>query len=991
MKKLLSALSVFLVTFGLTACGGSDGGGGSLNIVSCSLGCAGSGPGGDGQVSCGIQDVFVNGELRVAFNRPIDPSSLSAFSFQVTELGTGKNPAADRFVDPNDPSIVVYRPKLSFDSSGAPVFGLTSGGSYTIKLPGQIEDPGSTYVASVNGSKNRHRMQCTVEASLGILDKKPGAPNATVTVDVVTAYDAGGDPVEFDTDVPAQGAVDVWRFSQIKVVFDDVMNPATLVNPVTGTSDTLQILVDPDGNIADSSDQQLLVGTYTIAVDQSALQTTVVFTSELGFPSAGADPVNKRKVVVHFSPSISDLGGNPVANSDDVAFVPEFVPFDPVTLEEPFDTTISAQLAATGGDWGQAIVGALLPGVAGGSGRLGHLLLEAGQTLTLNTDFEDFSSITDPNVFSPANVLDATFDGTSYSFPPVTDGVFEFASVRLNSGSQLRFEGSQPARLYIRGELLVQGTLSGAGGDSLEHFSTEPEGQEAASGGPSGGSGGAGGRQPSWVNFEGITGVTIPNPLTTPPVLTEIDGQAGMGVEDNLLTPSGTFGAGDGGLAWPQATAANPGFHLPVDPTDISGIELDIIVVCQTKMKGGGGGGGAFGLNGGLPINAPIPGSGFPATQPPTSAGGQASDFGLGIGSSPTAAERLLYPEAGYLHGGAGGGGGGGHLLSTQSDGKVFADCTTTTLGGPATIITYLQHSGAAGGGGGGAIQVQAGSRAVIDGRVDVSGGQGGSKDQLGQAPPGGGGAGGALLLQAKSLIVASAPGRLDISGGKGGFGVAASTGGNGGSGLMRVEVKPPLLTAAAEATKLSPTSADLALVGATLDDVYSYGELATQTAGPGALSGVQSCWLRPEGNFFILDFNEDDGADLGWDMTVIPNPPSLGAQSFRGDNSIFPQSFEDLLGNDLGASPIVVRFQGARSVKSIDSLCDVALGGEDSVIAPGSLTGWVSHPAELNTFFPEPGLRPNMIRFQVLFDRSNPFFSAIAAVDHLYLKVVPD
>ena len=47
----------------------------------------------------------------------------------MTEVATGKTPPAFRFVDPNNPRIVVYRPQLTFDSSGAPKFIIGGPGS----------------------------------------------------------------------------------------------------------------------------------------------------------------------------------------------------------------------------------------------------------------------------------------------------------------------------------------------------------------------------------------------------------------------------------------------------------------------------------------------------------------------------------------------------------------------------------------------------------------------------------------------------------------------------------------------------------------------------------------------------------------------------------------------------------------------------------------------------------------------------------------------
>jgi hypothetical protein len=953
------------------------------------LGCSGSGAGGDGQVTCGIQDVFVNAELRVAFDEEVDPSSLSVFSFQVTELGSGKTPAADRFVDPNDPRVVIYRPKLSFDSSGNPVFGLDSEASYTVKLPGAVEDPGDVFVRSKGGGANQHRMLCTVEASLGVLDVKPGQPKVTVTVDQVTGYDPiSGEPSTFALDVPAQGAVDVYRFSEITFVFDDLMNPASLVNPVTGESESIEVAVDPDGVLSDPSDQQVLEGTFSIFIDQEMVQTTVVFTPELGYPSAGSEET--RRVVVQLPPTISDLGGNPLANAGNVVFTPEVVLFEPTALEEDFLTREQEDQVASGGDWGEKFPGILLPGVMGGSGRLGHLFLAAGETLTLNTDSEDFSEIASGLNFSPANVIDATFDGTSFTFPPVTDGIFEFASVRLNSGSQLRFEGSRPARVFVRGEVRNNGRISAAGGDLGEHSDKQVFGQTGGSGGPGGGKGGDGGRLPTWVGFASGTGVLVPeDPLINPPVLSELNGQLAQGVPDNLLNPTSTnLGIGTGGLAWPQPTATQPTLHLPNGELDISGMEFDVFG-CKTIMKGGVGSGGAFALNGGNGINKPL--LGLLASPPPDAMGGKASDFGLGIGSDPDSPARTLSPEDGWLHGGAGGAGGGSHVANSTTNGTLFINCYQTVLLVPAQIVTYFQVSSAGGGGGGGGLQIQAGRRLDLDGIVDVSGGQGGGKTLTGFATAGGGGAGGAALLQGPTVEIAAVPGRIDITGGPGGFGAGASIGGNGGTGLLRLETLPPLLNLSTEISKLLPNATTLTTLGATPDDVYSVGEYETATAGPGLLSGAQSCWIRPEGNFFLLEFEADDGDTLGWDLDFLPNPPSLGVQSYRGDNDLFGSSIESILGTELGAAPLVVRFQGARAVKQIDDLCDVDLGGDDSPIAPGSLTGWVEHPALLNGYFANPNLAPNMVRFQILFDRSNPFFGGLTGITGLTLSVRPN
>jgi len=980
-----------LLSLFLFSCGGSGGGSGSLKIVSCTLGCAGSGPGGDGQVSCGIADVYVNGELRVTFSQPIDPDSLSSFSMQITELGTGKNPTAKRFVSSSDPNTIVYRPSLTFDSSGGPVFGLAADKTYTLKLPGKVEDPGAKYVRSVGGADNQHRMQCTLDASLGVLDPKPGAPTVAVTVDVVTGYDAvSGQPEQFATDVPAAGASEVWRFSQIDMEFDDLMNPATLVNPITGSSASVQVLFDPDGDLGDTSDQFEILGAYSIQLDQDQLRTRVSFVPTVGYPSAGADPMNQRKVVVRFQPGVSDLGGNGLANGDDVAFTPESVVFPAATLTDTFDGVEQADLFAGGASWGETVSGFLSPGLGGGSGKHGELRLSVGDIVTLNTDFEDFSSLP-AGAWRPADALEATFDGTAHTVPPVTDGIFEFASISLPTGSQLKFTGSRPARVFVRGQALVRGVIDAGAEDGPQHDSREIHGAEPNAAGPSGGLGGVGGRLPTWVGFESLATTIEPeDPLEPPPTLEELDGDPGAGVADNLLAPSGSFGAGAGGSAWPKSTPSFPAFHMPLALDDVDGVQWDgFYLGCGTKMLGASGAGGAFGLNGGSGQVGVIPGGSAVAAPPPTPSPGQASDFSVGIGSDPMSAPRTLSPEDGWLHGGAGGGGGGSHIASSRTDGS-FADCYSSG-GGSSSITTYSQASASAGGSGGGALQLQGGRALSLEGRVTVEGGSGGSKVQgVGNATAGGGGGGGALLLQAPFLAMGPNAGLLDIRGGSGGTGASGSTGGKGGAGLLRVEQSGTPVDPAFLAKVTAPSVAELALVGATPADVQSSGVLMKKIVGPNGVSGAQSCWLRPDGIFFQLVFAED-GAELGWDMSVLPNPPSVGEQSYRGPNDLFASSLEDAFGNELGTSPIVVRFQGVRIVDDVDDLCTMEVLGADSAIQPGSLTGWVSHPAELNEYYDSLTLRPNAIRFQILFDETNAFASAIAGVSSIRIEAQPD
>ena len=147
---------------------------------------------------------------------------------------------------------------------------------------------------------------------------------AQVFVDTLSGNDvlvsSGSSPIQ-----------DVRLSSQVTIVFDDLMNIATLASPQTGNAPFARVLVDPDGNTNDVADQVLVGGSWTAFWDQELYQTTFVFTAEGGFPSSGS-ALTPRKIVIDLPEQISDLKGNGLDNSGAFIFVPESQPFENVIL-----------------------------------------------------------------------------------------------------------------------------------------------------------------------------------------------------------------------------------------------------------------------------------------------------------------------------------------------------------------------------------------------------------------------------------------------------------------------------------------------------------------------------------------------------------------------------------------------------------------------------------------------------------------------------------
>ncbi|MBK7878172.1 MAG: Ig-like domain-containing protein [Planctomycetes bacterium] len=1053
----------FATSLLLTGCSGggsssgSGAGGGTMFIQTCSLGCS-SGTAGS-QVSCSIVSTSVNNELSIYFSEPVNPNSITSTTLQLIDVNSGQVPVGTRFVDPNNPRRVVFRPLITFDATGSPTFGFEANKTYRITIPGQAQGDSAPFITSLAGKANRSRMQCDIQTNQGVIDLVPGAPVATVEVDL--AVTGTVDPNDRIEDQPADGATDVWRSSTIRIIFNDVMNPVTLLNQITHQATFITTKIDPDGNLGTTADQVPFPGSYDLQLDLDNLRTILTFTAPTGLPSGGI--ASNRKVLLNLPSNLQDLAGNNLSNPSLVTFTPETVSQGLVTLPdddgENFDTTDNCDLRNSSADWGS---GRLVRGFGGGSGRLGKLLVRTGETCTLDTDSQQFPlEAADAGINQPRDLLDNELAGTDYdpadpdSWPTltITDGAFEFSSITIESGATLRFVGSNPARLFSRGNAIILGTIDVRGSTPADFDSFTTAGQSGAIGGPGGGAGGAGGDRVNNATSTGTNGLlTLTQPTATPALpagtcqgisnpTADINGRPSEGIDQSI----GGLGAASGGLHYPAAFPTTRD-TLGVDAGDLAftNIDEDQVLVCFALMVANPGGGGGYGTAGGNGQASAF----FPTAEngssnlPPAVAGDADGDGGPGgtaIGLEPADPEsdhnlRRLAVEVGALRGGSGGGGGGTHLFNTHHNANSVCVGATTSK-----IDRYYDCSGSGGGGGGGAVQIVSGKTLQLSGTVDARGGNGGSAVALPIAPfvptnpinnnlegrrnraaPGGGGSGGAVRVQGQVVAIDGnlQPGtsRVDVTGGAGGVNDYCDTtvncvgrGGAGGAGLIRIEDLTGLLTRSSEAPKLLPFNSG---TDAESRDWLSVGLWTLPRRRPESFTGAVSCWMRPTGNFFDLSFaaddlgNPDEALRYGWNMEVLYDdggPLGERAINYRGPDadSPFASDLETVLRNNLNyglpaaqRSYFTVRFQGATLLSSYNgSLCDVNVNnfsGTSSIVG-GSLTPWVRNPHDLDSFSP----KPNMIRFTITFDTAletpGSVASFIKGIRDLKIRCQPD
>ncbi len=406
-----------------------------------------------------------------------------------------------------------------------------------------------------------------------------------------------------------------------------------------------------------------------------------------------------------------------------------------VGRHDPNLVTMAALDPATQDLPSSAILGALV----GGDGHHGDFSTALGQDLG-NGVFE----IQTNNTTIPAS---QTSSGLAEQ---VTDGHFSFASFVVPAGVTVRFRGSVPAVVRVRGEVRIDGTLD-ASADPLPAFfagwSTAVDlGQDGGRGGPGGATGGRGGHR--CLGFGPGSG--------------QFHGQAG----GDLRVAAGHA------LALAALGTGGHGAQLFPAHGNRALLQYAVSSLLNGDLSAGGGGGGFRG-----PGGAGIAQGFATGVNPgPSHAGG----LSLVVPPVPSGIASLDY----YQFGGAGGGGGGSHSFSS------------------AHTLASQFRAGAGGGGGGGVLALRTGSSLTIGstGRVLATGGDGQSYSVVGGGlpAPGGGGSGGSVLLQAASVL--RNQGVVDVSGGTGSqivnlpsFLAANSQGGIGADGLVRMESPQPI------------------------------------------------------------------------------------------------------------------------------------------------------------------------------------------------------
>lgn len=542
-------------------------------------------------------------------------------------------------------------------------------------------------------------------------------------------------------------------------------------------------------------------------------------------------------------------------------------------LVESFDSDANRDLLASGDVWEN---GALVPATLGGDGRHGSFDLGLG----LQTSATDYEFSTDSTVIPGANTL----DGQPVT---VTDGRFYFTDLVVPAGVTVRFTGSVPAQLFVRGRVDVQGTIS-VDGDDLPFFvpTSGPaagmrcstfdagslEGQPGGRGGAGGGRGGDGADKclNAGPIFDG--GVNLTN------------GQPGDDVRVSAAHAFAAQASGTGGLGSPLHPATGV-WPSPAPP----------LIAIYVPYHSAGGGGGGFRFSGGVATGYAV--SAGTVQSSLIAPGGDTFDLLPFPAQAPPGYSSLEH----FSVGGSGGGGGGSHGF-----GKI----------GLGSFERWM--AGSAGSGGGGVLVVRAGGRIEVGGTLSSRGGRGviingdspatASIDvSNGISSPGGGGSGGSVLLQSDPGVFVL--GGIDVRGGEGSTNErvvqvqlnGSGSAGAGSPGFYRAESNG--LVSVSQSSSPAPTPDNTG----TLTDTDE-------------LSGSRSRWLLPSSPSLPVYERYELLVEIGG-LPVL----------FSDDPAVSP------VAADAAGGPVLVRFQGADVDAVTGQPVAASIGPWRTTLSPGA------------------------------------------------------
>ncbi len=411
----------------------------------------------------------VNQEFQIVFNGNLDKNSIDPDSVRIESVPASElaplgltSSLSGGVIAP-----VVYKVKKNkltlapavLITNGQISFGFAPGAYYRITLKkGKVKGAGGSLPKSIE-----IRFRTTDQ----VVDQQVGAPTNAVTLVDASA----GSKSLAETKLPQLNVsfsnAEVNPAPKVRVVFNELVKPNTVVDAATNGSPSVHIEIDLDGLGSTTTDRTTVPGTFSLSSSQSA--STLNWT-----PLLDAVPGNSVYVVT-IDPLIEDLVGNSVYSlTGDIGAKKVYafktkpsgtVVLDPIV--EPFTTQAKFDSAASSADWGSSQPGFLITGPGGGTGEDGKFVAASS------------------NVVLPTSQVVGN---------QVVPRIYNFSEFVIPAGVTVKAQGPFALRIFCTGPVTINGTLdvSGETPTSISPTQTTPGlGGIAAAGGGAGGLGGS--------------------------------------------------------------------------------------------------------------------------------------------------------------------------------------------------------------------------------------------------------------------------------------------------------------------------------------------------------------------------------------------------------------------------------------------------------------------------------------------------------------------
>ncbi len=473
----------------LSSCGGGGGGASDLRVKSTIFGFDPFTGGFDASGQQGEAPLIpVNMSVVFDFTTNLVPSSCSAASITVQEIDTTVDPPA-----PGPLAAVTFQvigarliisPLITFSDTNVS-YGFNPNTTYQILF--QVP-PSTSVVRSTEGRTIRadDRGPYRFRTSDVVFDQVPGAPVPTMRL---LNHFTGAELST--TSTPFKPAPDV------EITFDELVLPPTVVDSGgAGTSPSIHIQLDSDGDVLTTNDRTTLPGTF--ALDQGNNSATVLWVSALS--EIPTDQPSGVLYVVTVDGTVQDLSGNSKITETNDPGANDVFPFttapgDATTaadpLVEPFDNQDREDSSVTSAVWGgSAFPGFLTGGVGGGTGKDG----------IFDPNDAEFQAAppTDVTVNVPLQVVTL---GTVSSLIPGTPRVYEFTSFIVPLGWTALASDKYPLQIECSGNVTIDSTIDLSSAPSTVYTTGQIAGGAAGVANFGGGAGSTGG---SIVDASGV-------------------------------------------------------------------------------------------------------------------------------------------------------------------------------------------------------------------------------------------------------------------------------------------------------------------------------------------------------------------------------------------------------------------------------------------------------------------------------------------------------